>query len=144
MKFYFCLKHWTAAESALIDSGEIENFLNHDTAKRLGITLKELPTLHVMNNVNGTTNQSGLVQHYYDFQLKMGEPEAIWHFYIGGIGVDRFILGLSWLQEFNPPIDWTKKKLKGPHLTISTTNKILEEEEAKQLGIEAAIWGSTL
>ena len=42
MKFYFCSKHGTAAKTALIDSGAIENFLDHETAKRLGITTKEL------------------------------------------------------------------------------------------------------
>ena len=43
MKFYFCLKHGTAAETALVDSGATENFLDHDTAKRLGIIPRELP-----------------------------------------------------------------------------------------------------
>ena len=97
-----------AAKIALINSGATENFLNHDTAKRLGIIPKKLPIPWIMNNVNGTTNQSGLVQHYYDFRLKMGEQEAIQQFYIGGIGADRFILGFPWLQEFNPQINWTK------------------------------------
>ena len=66
-----------AVEIALIDSGATENFLDHDTAKRLGITPKELGTPRIMNNVDGTTNQTGLVKHYYNFRLKMGEQEAI-------------------------------------------------------------------
>ena len=77
MKFYFYSKHGTAAETALIDSGAMENFLDHDTAKRLGIVPKELSTPQIMNNVDGTTNQTGLVKHYYDFHLKMKEQEAI-------------------------------------------------------------------
>ena len=97
-----------------------------------------------MNNIDGTTNQTGLVRHYYDFRLKMGEQETIQHFYIGGIGMDRFILGFPWLQEFNPPINWTKKKVEGPHLTVSTTNRTLEQEAAERLKIEAAIWGNTV
>ena len=120
-----------AAKSALIDSGATENFLNHDTAKRLKITLKELPMPRIMNNIDGTTNQSGLIKHYYDFCLKMGEHKAIQHFYIRGIGVDHFILGFPWLQKFNPLIDWKRRKLEGPHLTISTTNKTLKSEAAE-------------
>ena len=115
MKFYFCSKHGTAAETALIDSGATENFLNHNTAKRLGITPKELPIPRIMNNVDGTTNQMGLIRHFYNFCLKMGEQETIQRFYIGGIGTDRFILGFPWLQEFNPPINWTTRKVEGPH-----------------------------
>ena len=133
-----------AAEFALVDSGATENFLNHDTAKQLEITLKELPTPQIMNNIDRSLNQSGLVKHYYNFCLKMGEREVIQQFYIGGIGTDHFILGFPWLQEFNPPINWTKQKIEGPHLTISTTNRMLENEVAKQLKIEAAIWGNTL
>ena len=94
-----------AAKIALVDSGATENFLDHDIAKRLGIIPKELSTPQIMNNINGTTNQSGLVRHYYDFCLKMGEQEAIQRFYIGGIGTDHFILGFPWLQEFNPQIN---------------------------------------
>ena len=97
MKFYFCSKHGTAAKNALVDSGATENFLDHNTAKRLGIIPKELPTPQIMNNVDETTNQSGLVKHYYDFCLKMGEQEAIQWFYVGGIGTDHFILGFPWL-----------------------------------------------
>ena len=88
MKFYFCSKHGMAAKTALIDSGATENFLNHDMAKRLGIVPKELPIPQIMNNVDRTTNQIGLVKHYYDFRLKMGEQETIQHFYIGGIRTD--------------------------------------------------------
>ena len=135
MKFYFCSKHGTAAEIALVDSGATENFLDHDTAKRLGITPKELSTPRIMNNIDGTTNQTGLVKHYYDFRLKMGENETIQRFYIGGIGMDRFILGFPWLQEFNPSIDWTRKKLTGPHLTVSTTNRTMEQEAAELPGL---------
>ena len=56
-----------AAKTALIDSGATENFLNHKTTERLGITPKKLSVPQVMNNVNKTTNQSGLMQHYYNF-----------------------------------------------------------------------------
>jgi hypothetical protein len=73
MKFYFCSKYGTAAEIALVNSGATKNFLDHDTAKRLGIVPKELSTPQIINNVDGTTNQSGLVRHYYNFCLKMGE-----------------------------------------------------------------------
>ena len=97
-----------------------------------------------MNNVDGTTNQSGLVKHYYDFHLKIGEQEAIQRFYIGGIGADCFILGFPWLQEFNLQINWAKRKVEGSHLMISTTNKTLELEAAERLKIKAAIWGNTL
>ena len=89
-----------AAETALVDSGATENFLDHDTAKRLGIIPRELPVPQIMNNMDGTTNQTGLVKHFYDFRLKMEEQETIQRFYIGGIGTDRFILGF--LLRFLP------------------------------------------
>ena len=93
MKFYFCLKHGTAAETALVDSGATENFLDHDTAKCLGITPKELPIPRIMNNVDRTTNQTRLVKHFYDFRLKMGEQETIQRFYV------KALAGLSALTR---------------------------------------------
>jgi hypothetical protein len=97
-----------------------------------------------MNNIDGTTNQTGLIQHYYDFKLKMGDHETIQHFYIGGISSDRFILGFPWLQEFNLRINWTKKVHLGPPLTISTTMKTLGEQTAKWIKAEVAIWAQSL
>ena len=144
MKFYFCSKHGMAAKIALIDSGATENFLDHNTTKRPEITPKELPMPRIMNNVDGTLNQSGLVRNYYNFCLRMEDHETIQRFYIRGIGMDRFILGFPWLQEFNPQINWAKWKVEGPHLAISTTHRTLENEMAKRLKIEAAIWGNTL
>jgi hypothetical protein len=144
MKFYFCSKHGMAAEVALVDSGATENFLNHDMAKRLGITPRLLAMPRVMNNIDGTTNQQGLIHHYYDFELRMGDHKTIQRFYIGGIGTDRFILGFPWLQEFNPQINWMKKICLGPPLVVSTTNKTLGELRAEQMMEEAAIWGQSL
>jgi hypothetical protein len=144
MKFYFCSKHGTAAEVALVDSGATEMFLNHNTARRLGITLRVLATPRIMNNVDGTTNQQGLIRHYYNFKLRMGDHETIQRFYIGGIGADRFILGFPWLQEFNPRINWTKRTCLGPPLIISMTTKTLGEQTAEQIIEEATIWGQSL
>jgi hypothetical protein len=74
----------------------------------------------------------------------MGNHEAIQRFYIGGIGTDRFILGFPWLQEFNPDINWAKKKHLGPPLTISTTTKTLGEQTAEQIMAEAVMWVQSL
>jgi predicted aspartyl protease len=70
MKFHFVTKRGTAAETALIDSGATENFINQTTLKRLGITPKNLSTPQVMRNVDGTTNQAGLITKYINLEVR--------------------------------------------------------------------------
>jgi hypothetical protein len=48
-----------ADESALIDSGATDNFIDEDTWKRLGIGHKELARPVTVHNVDGTENKQG-------------------------------------------------------------------------------------
>jgi hypothetical protein len=128
MKFYFCSKHGMAAENALIDSGATENFINYNTIKRLGIISKCLPTPHVMQNVDRTDNQAGLIQFYLDLKVKKGKQEELLHFYVANLTTDRFILGFPYLQEFNPPINWARGKVLSPHMSILTTTLSLDNK----------------
>jgi len=53
--------HGRAAESALLDSGATNNFIDHQTASRLHIHPKELPRPHLLHNVDGTENRTGRI-----------------------------------------------------------------------------------
>ncbi len=48
-------------EKALLDSGVMENFLNHHTIKRLRIPTHPLEQPIWLTNVDGTTNQAGRI-----------------------------------------------------------------------------------
>jgi len=46
-------------EKALLDSGAMDNFIDHQTTRRLGIQTKPLENLIQLTNVDGTTNEVG-------------------------------------------------------------------------------------
>ena len=120
--------HGRAAESALLDSGATDNFVDHHTASRLQIHPKELPRPRLLHNVDGTENRTGKITQYCDLLVRCGEQETVQRFYLASLGKDRFILGFPWLSFFNPDINWRAKKILGPPLHIEETMRTAEHE----------------
>ena len=52
--------------------------------------------------------------------VKQGNKKVRQRFYVSDLGKDRFILGYPWFRAFNPDIDWTGAKLKGPGIKMET------------------------
>jgi len=46
-------------KKALLDSGAMDNFIDHQTTRRLGIKTKPLEQLIRLTNVDRTTNKAG-------------------------------------------------------------------------------------
>ena len=66
MKVPFTLytKRGEAAETALLDSGASENFLDLKTFEPLGLGKQQLETPRPVFNVDGTRNKAGLLTHF--------------------------------------------------------------------------------
>jgi len=71
-----------ANESALLDSGATENFIDEGTWKRLKIGRNELKEKLVLHNVNGTTNRRGELTHFCWLRIKYNGEEALMKFFI--------------------------------------------------------------
>ena len=115
----FRTDHGMATEKALIDSGATDNFIDRNTAECLKIEPQRLRQPRILHNVDGTTNRDGRVTHYCNLLMQQGKNQAVQQFYIANLGKDRMIFGYPWLHQFNPPIDWRKKKVTAPPLRIS-------------------------
>ena len=61
-----------------------------------------------IGNVNRSDCRTGIMNQYCDIPLKLDNTWKEEHFHKANIGSDQVILGMSWLQKFNPMIDWTK------------------------------------
>jgi hypothetical protein len=79
---------------ALIDSRAIENFLDEQVVKQLGVGRKPLLWPRKVSNVDGTENKGGMLTHYCELCVCMGEQEGIEKFFITNLGEDQAILGL--------------------------------------------------
>jgi len=96
-------------ESALLNLGATENFIDHATVARLRLGTKKLNLQRPVYNVNGTMNRHGTITHACDLMVKQGNKKVWQHFYISNLGKDRFILGLG-LGRASATITKAKKR----------------------------------
>jgi hypothetical protein len=131
-----------ADESALIDSGATDNFIDEDAWKRLGIGRKELARPVTVHNVDGTENKQGKITHYCWLHIVKGDKHMLQRFYITSLGKDRIILGYPFLYDFNPKINWKTGKVSGDSVQLQSSRYMhvakniffMQREAIKQLG----------
>jgi hypothetical protein len=99
---------------ALVDSGAMENFMDHTTVKKLRLGTKKLKYPIPVRNIDGSNNRAGHIMDFIELIIKQGTKKVPTKFYITNLGSDRAILGYPWLRDFNPDIDWPTGKLNGP------------------------------
>ena len=121
---------------ALIDSGAGGTFLDWKTAEKYQLELCLLTKPIKVFNVDGTKNKEGLITHCVWMKLLFGNRKISCRFYISGLGKEQMILGLPWLKQYNPVIDWQKKTIKLlPHQLFPTLfqlwNKRKDQEQTK-------------
>jgi hypothetical protein len=96
---------------ALIDSGAGGTFLDQKfaTANRMEL-IPLLKPIRVFN-VDGTKNKEGTITHCTWKKIWIDDKELDIRFLITGLGKETAILGLPWLKQYNPRIDWEKGTL---------------------------------
>ena len=110
----------TTKALALVDSGTMENFLNHPEAKRLKLGAEKLDNLIQLRNVDETYNHTGKIIHFTNLVISYRNKVSEC-FYISGLSGIGMILRYPWLCDFNPQINWPLNKLIGPSVKMATT-----------------------
>jgi hypothetical protein len=118
----FTLEHFkgTSEETALLDTGATESFIDHESVLRLKLGTQKLPITRPIYNVDGTKNQCGSITHVCHLLVRKGNKKETVPFYVTDLGNDRFIFGYPWCQDFKPEIDWENSLLKGPKIKVKT------------------------
>jgi len=122
-------------EKALLDSGAMDNFIDHQTTKRLGIQMEALEQPIRLTNVDRTTNEAGWIERYCEMTIQSGHQRHATRFYETSLGEDQIIFRYPWLHTFNPQVDWEKGEVVMPWpkawakttTTIATAEQIPEE-----------------
>src|SRR6202046_143563 len=97
---------------ALLDSGATGNFIHPDFVKQHRLTTRPLSQPIRVNNVDGSPNDSGGVREVVDLVLRYkGHSERL-TFAVICLGSQDMIIGLLWLKEHNPEIDWSSGEVK--------------------------------
>ena len=64
-------------ETALIDSGATENFIDYHTAIKWRLGKRQLDIPRLIFNVDGTSNKAGSVTDYYVLRICVGNQEVL-------------------------------------------------------------------
>jgi hypothetical protein len=140
----------TTTEPALVDSGAMENFVDHNLVEhlRLGTQLLEHPIK--LRNIDGTFNTTSKITHYIDLMMCCADKKVKECFYVTGLSRIELILGYPWLQDFNPQVDWPTNTIPGPPVEIKTLlqDKITQYTRNRPImppkvdPIDLAIWAT--
>jgi hypothetical protein len=134
----------------LVDSGAGGIFMDQNYARKHGFNLTKLEYPITARNVDGTENKQGTIRYYMDLDIRVNGKTNMERFLITGLGNQKIILGLPWLQEHNLEINWKE----GTLLWRTTTmEEVLDEEEhlnrpinapdkvlLEYLGMENELW----
>ena len=96
----------TIETKPLLDCGAGGLFIDQNFARKHGLWLTKLNNPIKARNVDGTENKQGTIRFYTDLRIKVGDRHFNERFYVTGLGNQKIILGLPWLQTHNPDINW--------------------------------------
>jgi len=97
--------------TALIDCGADGVFMHKKFASKNKISLKALETPIICRNVDGTLNREGNITHMASMEISIQGRTHMQGFLITGIGENDIILGMAWLTEQNPCINWKEQTI---------------------------------
>src|SRR5260370_25441162 len=123
----------TEETTALIDSGAEGMFVDISITQKWRKT--SLVKLVKVRNVDGTANANGEIKEKCLITIDCQGKEMTDWFYVTALGDQNFILGLLWLEKYNPVIKWRKKTLEFHHsiqkiaISALTWSLSLKEDE---------------
>jgi predicted aspartyl protease len=97
--------------TALIDCGAEGTFMNKKFAEKLGTPLTRLVEPITVFNVDGTKNQEGEVTHFVMTNGSVNGRQLRTRFLLSDLGKIDVILGLPWLKQENPLVNWKEGTL---------------------------------
>jgi len=107
--------------NALIDSGAGETFIDKKFAQQNGIALIPIEKPIQAFNMDGTKNNTGTIEHCAWLKIQMEKKKISTRFLATGLGKEKIILGLPWLKQYNPKIDWNTGTVDIDLIQVKTT-----------------------
>ena len=118
MRINVQLKHEKGNTEAkiLIDSGAEGLLIDEHFCQEKGIKLKKIDTPIPVFNVDGSANEGGSITMKACLLMRMTNVEGDYHdeqceLLATNLGGENIILGIDWLHEHNPQINWVKNCL---------------------------------
>jgi hypothetical protein len=110
---------------SLIDSGATTNFIHPEIVEKFKLPKISLTNPRNIRMLDGSLPKNGKVWHKVFLEFTCQGIPSTAEFLVCPIGKNQAILGMPWLQDQNPDIDWKEQTI-----TLAEISKIASEEEA--------------
>jgi len=118
--------------NGLVDSGANGEFLNMGFVKKHWIMTQKLTCPVPVNNVDGSPNEYGPISEVVELILDyQGHRERVL-FAVTQLGEEDMILGLPWLWEHNPEVNWMTGEIKMSQCPEKCKKCKMEEKEEER------------
>ena len=104
--------HEEIAVKALLDSGTTGMFMDWKMVARHRFRLQKLERPIVVKNIDGTNNSIGAITHQVEVNIYYKGHVERMKMDVCDLGRTDVILGIPWLQAYNPEINWETKEVK--------------------------------
>jgi hypothetical protein len=104
-------KNCTQKTAAMVDCGASSPFLSKRFVKQHHVLIKPLSSLITLYKIDMTKNKAGTITHSAELDVRVGAHREKLRFLVTDIGLEDVVLGITWLRDHNPEIDWTAEKL---------------------------------
>jgi hypothetical protein len=111
--------------TSLIDSRATANFIHPEIVEKFKLPKISLTNPRNIRMLDGSLPKNGKVWHKVSLEFTCQGIPSIAEFLVCPIGKNQAILGMPWLQDQNPDIDWKEQTV-----TLAEISKIASEEEA--------------
>ncbi|CEL54852.1 hypothetical protein RSOLAG1IB_11797 [Rhizoctonia solani AG-1 IB] len=124
-----------AAITTLIDSSASSNFISPTTVEKLHIPTIVLEQPRTVTMLDRSTPKTGKIWKKVALEFTYDSRTMTHEFLVSPIGHHSAILGIKWLEQEQPNIDWSSRQPSFP-IPHSTFAHIAQEEEANDNPLE--------
>jgi len=96
---------------AMIDSGATEDFIDHEVCNKHGIKMIKAKNPREIYLADGKPRAMGPVTLITKVPMDLSSHRKLATFQVANLQNHEVILGMSWLREHNPTIDWNDKRM---------------------------------
>ena len=96
----------------MVDSSATTKFLHRRFVERNSVTTRKLARPIPLYNIDGTENRDGTITEVAVLDMAVGDHREKVVFVVTDIGEEDVIIGLDWLREHNPEVDWERGSLR--------------------------------
>ena len=111
IKIHLHRKQDTVTINAMIDSGATEDFIDQVVWNKHGIKTIKATNLREIYLADGKPSPMEPVTHIVKVPIDINSYRELATFQVANLRHHEVILGMPWLTEHNPTIDWKEKKI---------------------------------